>query len=84
MMCGMSGGQPARGTVDKIVRVAAEDGASTLGDAGRNFFIGWTGRIRVGFGRAVGISTPTARNLIVPEGRLLDRAPKPLFGYGKV
>ena len=84
MMCGMSGGQPARGTVDKIVRAVAEDGASTLGDAGRNFFIGWTGRIRVGFGRAVGISTPTARNLIVPEGRLLARVPKPLFGYDKV
>ena len=43
MKCGVSGGQPARTAVDKVVRAVAEDGASTLADAGRNFFIGWTG-----------------------------------------
>ena len=42
MKCGDANGQPASDAVDKVVRAVAEDGASTLEDAGRNFFIGWT------------------------------------------
>ena len=53
MKCGDANGQPASDAVDKLVRAVAEDGASTLGDAGATFSSGG----RVGFGRVVGMST---------------------------